>query len=97
MSRLRAPIVAELAAQSSAYSTPWTWRWLPAATWLATLVGGATLFCVDYPGNARGDHALKGAQLWVRAAYEDAVLGGARAPPPPPPPPPPPAPGGALR
>ena len=73
MSRfVRAPIVSEFQSKSR---SPGLWKMYYALTWGVTLVGGATMLCVDYPGNTRGDHVLKGAQDWARKAYENAILG----------------------
>jgi hypothetical protein len=69
---VRAPIVSEFQSKSR---SPRLWKMYYALTWGATLVGGVTMLCVDYPGNTRGDHVLKGAQDWARKTYENAILG----------------------
>jgi hypothetical protein len=78
---LRAPIVSELrGAQPDARGGPWDWKFLTLFTWVASLGGGLVVASVDYPGNSRGDHALRGVQRRVRALYEDLILGSVPAP-----------------
>ena len=78
----RAPIISELRAAggATAQSGPWDWRFLRVATWAATLGGGLVVASADYPGDSKGDHALRGVQTRVREAYEFLVLGGAPPP-----------------
>jgi hypothetical protein len=74
MSRfLRAPVVSEFQARERG---PLFWKMYTVFTWGATLIGGVTMFSVDYVGNSRGDHVFKNAQEWTRRTYEDAILNG---------------------
>ena len=74
MSRfLRAPVVSEYQSRERG---PLFWKMYTALTWGATLIGGVTMFSVDYAGNSRGNHVLKSAQEWTRRTYEDVILNG---------------------
>lgn len=76
MSRfLRAPVVSEFHSRERG---PLFWKMYTALTWGATLIGGGTMFFVDYAGNSRGEHVFKSAQDWVKMSYENAVLSGGR-------------------
>ena len=91
---LRAPIVSELrgsggGGSGGARGGPWDWPFLTAFTWAATIGGGLVVASMEYPGNSRGDHALRGLQRRARALYEDIILAAAPAASPPPPPAPP--------
>jgi hypothetical protein len=70
-SLLRAPIVTELQPRGD---TAWRARALALLTWAATAAGGAVMLGSDYAGNARGDHALRGAQAAARAAWEAVIV-----------------------
>lgn len=76
MSRfLRAPVVSEFHSRERG---PLFWKMYTVLTWGATLIGGVTMFSVDYVGNSRGDHVFKNAQEWMRRTYEDAILNGGK-------------------
>lgn len=87
-------MVTEYAAKQGADNEDTRWRAFRIFTNVVTLACGVGLVLVqDYPGNARGEHALTGLQTWMRRMYAG-LLTGDFAPPPAVDAPPPPAQGG---